>query len=263
MQGLDLDLAEARRSVKRKYSWIPDRADPRDRLYQVPRRFLGLPLKIDLQNWCSPVEDQGPLGSCTGNASVGALEFLELKADPHRAGYGDLSRLMAYYNGRAIEGTVRQDAGCEIRDVVKGLAKWGTCVESLYPYDVKRFTRKPTPVAYASALPRRITTYHRIVGLDAMRACLAEGYPVIFGFTVYESFEGDEVARTGVLQMPSAGERELGGHAVLAVGYDDGAQRVIVRNSWGMDWGQKGYFTMPYAYIKNASLSDDFWTIRK
>jgi C1A family cysteine protease len=250
-------------AVKRRYSWIPDRADPRDHLYQAPRRFLGLPLKVDLRPRCSPVEDQGQLGSCTGNASVGALEFLELKADPQGVGYGDLSRLMAYYNGRSIEGTVRQDAGCEIRDVVKGLAKWGTCAERLYPYDVRRYTRKPTPAAYADAAKRRIKTYHRIAGLDAMRACLAEGYPVIFGFTVYESFESDEMARTGVLAMPGKDEREMGGHAVLAVGYDDGAERAIVRNSWGADWGQNGYFTMPYGYIKNASLSDDFWTVRR
>lgn len=246
--------------MKRRYSWIPDRADPRDKLYQAPRRFLGLPLRVDLRPACSPVEDQGSLGSCTGNASVGALEFLERKFGGR---FEDLSRLMAYYNGRKIEGTVRQDSGCEIRDVIKGLAKVGTCTEALYPYDVRRFTRAPSKAALADAAGRKITSYHRIAGLDPLRACLAEGYPVVFGFTVYASFESDEVARTGVLSMPAKNERELGGHAVLAVGYDDAKRALIVRNSWGEGWGQKGYFEMPYGYIENASLSDDFWTVRK
>jgi C1A family cysteine protease len=96
-----------------------------------------------------------------------------------------------------------------------------------------------------------------------MRACLADGYPFVFGFTVYESFESDAVANTGTVPMPKKSERVLGGHAVCAVGYDDAAKRFIVRNSWGLDWGRKGYCTMPYAYLADRNLSDDFWTMRK
>lgn len=246
--------------VKRRYAWIADRADARDFHYQAPRRFLKLPKSVDLRSSCSAVEDQGELGSCTGNASVGALEFLEIKKG---VSFVELSRLMAYYNARKLEGTVRRDAGAEIRDVVKGLAKVGTCAEALYPYDVKRFTKAPSAAALKDAAARRITSYHRIVGLNDLRACLAEGYPFIFGFTVYESFESERVATSGVLSMPEPNERVLGGHAVLAVGYDDGDRTLLVRNSWGENWGIKGYFRMPYAYIENASLSDDFWTIRK
>jgi C1A family cysteine protease len=95
-----------------------------------------------------------------------------------------------------------------------------------------------------------------------MRGCLASGYPFVFGFTVYESFESQDVAKTGVVPMPSPNEQTVGGHAVLAVGYDDSQQRFIVRNSWGPDWGMKGYFTIPYAYLTQSNLSDDFWTIR-
>jgi C1A family cysteine protease len=95
-----------------------------------------------------------------------------------------------------------------------------------------------------------------------MRGCLAAGYPFVFGFTVYSSFEGQEVAKTGVVSMPTPDEQVVGGHAVLAVGYDDASQAFIVRNSWGAGWGQEGYFTMPYAYLTTRALSSDFWTIR-
>ena len=96
-----------------------------------------------------------------------------------------------------------------------------------------------------------------------MRACLASGFPFVFGFAVYEGFESQQTAKTGVVEMPKAGERMLGGHAVLGVGYDDTARRFTVRNSWGPKWGQKGYFTIPYDYLADRNLSDDFWTIRR
>ena len=97
---------------------------------------------------------------------------------------------------------------------------------------------------------------------NLLKGCLAAGYPFVFGFTVYESFESQEVARSGVVPMPSSGEKILGGHAVLAVGYDDSTQRFIVRNSWGTGWGMSGYFTMPYQYVTDSNLADDLWTIR-
>jgi C1A family cysteine protease len=98
--------------------------------------------------------------------------------------------------------------------------------------------------------------------LNQMKGCLASGYPFVFGFTVYKSFEDDAVAQSGHAPMPAAGEQVLGGHAVSAVGYDDAQQWFICRNSWGTGWGMQGYFTLPYAYLTQASLSDDFWTIR-
>lgn len=96
-----------------------------------------------------------------------------------------------------------------------------------------------------------------------MRSCLADGFPFVFGFTVYESFESQQVAKSGVVSMPKPTERALGGHAVLGVGYNDAKKTFIVRNSWGDDWGQKGYFIMPYKYLSDRNLADDFWTIRR
>jgi C1A family cysteine protease len=122
---------------------------------------------------------------------------------------------------------------------------------------------KPNIQSFKEALQHKITSYHRILTLDEMRACLAEGFPFIFGFSVYESFESEEVAKTGVVKMPRRDERQLGGHAVMAVGYNDAKERFSVRNSWGDTWGRKGYFTMPYDYLADHDLSDDFWTIRR
>ena len=242
------------------YGWVPDRPDYRDKLYSAiaapPKK---LPAKVDLSASCSPVENQGQLGSCTANALVGNLEFLEIKAG-HRV--VDLSRLFIYYNERAIEGSVGQDSGAAIRDGVKSLVKQGVCSEKLWPYTITKFTQKPPTACYKDAANHKVSSYHRIVSLQEMKQCLAEGYPFVFGFTVYTAFESPAVAKTGQLNLPQPGEKTLGGHAVCAVGYDDAAGRVLVRNSWGADWGLKGYFTMPYDYVSNNNLADDFWTLR-
>jgi C1A family cysteine protease len=161
-----------------------------------------------------------------------------------------------------MEGTVGEDAGAAIRDGVKSLVKLGVCPEKQWPYNIARFTAKPPNACYKEAAKRQITSYHRIVTLQQMKQCLAEGYPFVFGFTVYEGFESAAVAKTGKLQLPKLSEKNLGGHAVCAVGYDDATKRFLVRNSWGTDWGINGYFTMPYDYASNNNLADDFWTIR-
>jgi len=208
---------------------------------------------------CSEVEDQGELGSCTANALAGAIEFLQRK---NGVTFEDMSRLFIYYNERVVINSVNTDSGAMLRDGIKTLAKQGVCDEGLWPYEVKRFSVKPPAKCYRDALNHQVTEYRRILSLREMKTCLAEGLPFVFGFMVYESFETLEVARTGVVSMPGKKETALGGHAVMAVGYDDSASRFLVRNSWGVGWGMKGYFTMPYQYLESRDLSDDFWAIR-
>jgi len=244
------------------YGWLPDLPDHRDLLYSaIAPKVARLPKKIDLQAKCSPVEDQGQLGSCTANSLVGALEFLE-KEDG--VPFVNLSRLFVYYNERVIEGTADEDNGAFIRDGIKSLAKQGVCPEQQWPYiaDKTTFKKKPSAGCYSAAKKHRIISYHRINTVDEMRSCLADGFPFVFGFTVYESFESKAVAKSGVLNLPKRKEKVVGGHAVMAAGYNDREKRFLIRNSWGSDWGRKGYFTMPFAYLADRNLSDDFWTIR-
>jgi len=247
------------KTIDRKYSWRPDVPDQRDHIFAI--QAVALPPSIDLRAECPPVYDQGQLGSCTGNAISGSFAFTDHKE--HLGIFFAPSRLFIYYNERVIEGTVGSDAGAQIRDGIKSVVKTGVCSEVTWPYRITKFKLKPTAKAYKEAALHQAVSYARIArSLSVMKACLASGFPFVFGFSVYESFESASVAKSGVLDMPAADEQLLGGHAVLCVGYDDASQRFIVRNSWGAAWGQAGYFTIPYAYLLNETLSDDFWTIR-
>jgi len=241
-----------------RYGWVPDTPDSRDYLYSAIRPKLKLPASVDLRAECSVVEDQGKLGSCTANALAGNLEFLDKQAD---GAYVNVSRLFIYYNERVLQGSPDYDSGAMLRNGIKTLAKAGVCAEKSWPYKVEKFADKPPARCYAEGKKHCIVSYHRIKTLDEMTACLSEGFPFVFGFTVYESFQTPAVAKTGIAKMPKKNERVLGGHAVMAVGYDQKAKRFIVRNSWGEGWGMKGYFTLPFAYVE--TLAADFWTVRK
>lgn len=245
-----------------RYGWIPDLPDQRDHIYAAPAPTLqSLPPSVDLRPQCPPVYDQGQIGSCTANAIGAAVEFAEIKEQ--QAQEFTPSRLFIYYNERVMENTVAQDAGAQIRDGIKSVAKQGVCPESEWPYDITKFADQPPQQCFTDAAQHTVKSYQRLVqNLTLMKGCLAAGFPFVFGFTVYESFEGQDVAKSGQVQMPGANEQVLGGHAVMAVGYDDGQQRLIVRNSWGTSWGMAGYFTMPYLYVTQRNLASDFWTVR-
>lgn len=242
------------------YGWLPDLPDQRDLSYMATGAVISkLPKKIDLRSACPPVYNQGQLGSCTANAIGAAFQFELVK---QKAQSFIPSRLFIYYNERVIENTVNTDNGAMIRDGIKTVNKQGVCPEDMWPYNLSEFAQKPQSACYKEALKHQALSYHRVVrDINQLKGCLSQGYPFIFGFSVYESFESTKVAQTGVLDMPKKDETLLGGHAVIAVGYDDSEKRFIVRNSWGSAWGQKGYFTMPYDYLLHQQLSDDFWMI--
>jgi C1A family cysteine protease len=246
---------------KRHYGWIPDVPDHRDMLYATLVSVAKLPDKFDLRPICPPVYNQGSLGSCTANAISAAIQFerLKQKLTPDFIP----SRLFIYYNERAMEDTVASDSGAQIRDGIKSIATQGDCPETEWPYDIAKFTNKPSAKCYKDAVKYKALQYQRVPQIiNQMKGCIASGYPFVFGFSVYSGFENEEMAETGKLNMPTSKERLLGGHAVVAVGYDDSTQRFIVRNSWGETWGVKGHFTMPYAYLNDPNLADDLWTLQ-
>lgn len=245
--------------TKRKYGWKPDIPDFRDLTYQYKR--VPLPRKVDLRPRYGLIYDQGPLGSCTANALSMAYDFdrVQQKQEPTVP-----SRLFIYYNERVLINKVTEDSGAYIRDGIKSMAKHGVCEETLWPYLVSKFKTKPSKAAYDDAKLSTIKEYLRLDNriLNQLKECLVSGHGFVFGFSVYESFESESVAKTGIMPMPSKLESSLGGHAVFCVGYDDDKQCFIVRNSWGEKWGDKGHFYMPYAYMTDSNLCDDFWTIK-
>ncbi len=245
-----------------RYGWLPDLPDQRDHFYAAPVAVAAaLPGSVDLRPQCPPVYDQGQLGSCTANAIAGAIQFDRRKQQLTPVFIP--ARLFIYYNERVLEHTVDSDSGAQIRDGIKSVAKQGDCPETEWPYTIAKFKTKPLSKCYTDALKYRVVSYQRLTPvLSQLKGCLASGYPFAFGFTVYESFESPEVAKTGHASLPGSGERAIGGHAVVGVGYQDAREWFIIRNSWGNQWGLKGYFTLPYSYLTDEDLASDFWTIR-
>lgn len=247
-----------------KYGLIPT---PRHIYNQVEQRVddgANLPPKFDLCDTGNmpSVWDQGQLGSCTANAISAAVSFDVAK----QGGQLDFapSRLFVYFNERTIEGTVSTDSGATIADSVKAVNEYGCPPESEWPYDIDQFTKKPPTECYTDGKLIEAVKYNTVQPTTtAIKAALYAGFPVVIGFTVYESFESAEVASSGVVPMPKPGEQTLGGHAVVVVGWDDANSRYKVRNSWGTGWGLVGYFELPYGYLTDSNLASDFWTLEQ
>ncbi|TDH48065.1 peptidase [Mycobacterium eburneum] len=237
----------------RGYGWRPQLPDARDKVYAT-RLGAPPPPECDLRPSMPPVYDQGQLGACTGNAIAAAMEY-----ERDRQGLSDFlpSRLFIYYNERALEGTVSSDSGGVIRDGIKVVNTAGVCPESVWPYDIGMFAVKPAKRCYVAAAADRAVQYLAVQTLGDLKDAISSNLSVVFGFTVYESFESATVAQTGVVPLPQPGETTVGGHAVVAVGYSDPQNHLIVRNSWGPLWGDGGYFYLPYQYLTGAQVSSD------
>lgn len=263
----------------RRYGNIRDVIDPRDHTaFKLSRPPASLPSKVDLEPNTGPVKDQGNLGCCSGFAGTGGREFLyrayhEYEADKTTPIHDFvLSPMFLYYKERELEGTITQDAGAQIRSVVYCLNHFGLCLETEDRYAPVKFSVPPTSDQLAEGLKYKSGAYHRIIGgVMEMKACLASppfGYPIVQGIAVFDSFESDEVAKTGLMPIPDVNkEHMLGGHATLVIGYDDSVRcpntesigAFKVRNSWGRDWGQNGNFWMPYEFAANSQLLWDAW----
>lgn len=242
----------------RKFGWIPDKIDERDYSYGAVKTIIKtLPNAMDLRAFCPTIYDQQDIGSCVANTVAAAIEFGHIR---QKLEIYTPSRLFIYYNARALDGNTLVDAGASLRNGIKTVNNLGNCPEIEWPYITKYFAVQPPQPCYTHALKHKVLSYFRINTLDQMKACLAVGYPFTFGVMVYSNFPME--TKTGIIPVPKLEGDFLGGHAMLAVGYDNTKKIFIVRNSWGENWGEHGYGTIPYSYLSNPLLGGDFWTIR-
>lgn len=291
------------KSVKNyKLGWLPDLPDFRD--YTVEHTLIfpelksqgvqspiatmvgklktlesdetKIPTNADFRDWCSPIENQGDIGSCTANAAVGLVEYFERRSFGK---YVDASRLFLYKVTRTLIG-FKGDSGAYLRSTIGALTIFGLVPEKYWPYNVNNFDTEPSAFCYSFADNYKTVQYYRLdppntttkVLLDRIKSFIASGIPSIFGFTVYDSIE--QATSDGKIPFPSNNEKILGGHAVMAVGYDDNlviennysknktVGAILIRNSWGEDWGENGYGWLPYEYI-SKELAIDWWLILK
>jgi C1A family cysteine protease len=257
-----VNLKAAAHQVPRHMAgWRHSRPDHRDLTLDATTKKL--PPSASLRGLCSRIEDQGQLGSCTANATTSAMEFVYRKQGLPQP---ELSRLFLYYNSRVLieHADPHEDTGCEIRDVMKAAKKYGVCLEKSDPYEVTRFSDMPTHADMQEGLAHQVKSYRAVRNLAALKRSIGlDGYPVVIGFAVPENMESRYCARTGIVTYPSSNEQIVGGHAVLAVGYDDASGLVCFQNSWGASWGDHGFGYLPYSFWEgSAPLSSDNWTIR-
>ena len=274
--------------------WIPDHPDIRDYTKETPdvRASFGArrpgavgkgrprrPAVIDLRAWCPGVEDQGGLGSCTAQAGAGLVEYYERRAFGRHV---DASRLFLYKVTRNLM-RIKGDTGACLRTTMGAMVLFGVPPEEHWPYteDNDRFDREPPAFCYAFAQNFQAVKYYRhdpagsrpADVLDRLKDGLALGHPAMFGFSVYSSI--DQAGATGRIPVPGPRERIEGGHAVVALGYDDGMKignaestgppaegALLIRNSWGTGWGEGGYGWLPYAYVLGG-IAEDFWSVTK
>ncbi len=280
----------------RGFGWIPDLPDIRDYTSETQdvrevlaatglafpasgrRRRAELPAAVDLRKWASPVEDQGTLGSCTAQAGAGIIEYYEKRSFGRHI---ESSRLFLYKATRNLMKT-KGDTGAYLRTTMGAMVLFGAPPEPYWPYtdDEASFDKEPPAFCYSFAQSYRTLLYYRhdpagvtrAEVLERLKTYLSGGHPAMFGFTVYSSIAQAET--TGRIPLPFGRERIEGGHAVVAMGYDDGLVvanasgggpargAFLIRNSWGKGWGEKGYGWLPYDYVRKG-LAEDFWSVLK
>lgn len=272
---------------RRGLGWLPDYPDLRDYTQQseavvpllaktaVPKvgtKSKKAPAKVDLREWCSPVEDQGQIGSCTAHAGVGMLEYFERKLHGKHL---DASRRFLYKVTRAL-GQLEGDSGAFLRTTMGAMVLFGVPPEEYWPYSEEEFDEEPLTFCYAFAQNYQAVKYYRLDPpgteradlLAAIKSHLASQLPAIFGFTVYGSIA--QAGEDGKIPFPGPGDKVEGGHAVMAVGYDDAVKianrgeetkgAILIRNSWSSGWGEEGYGWLPYDYVLEG-LADDWWAL--
>jgi C1A family cysteine protease len=265
MWVVDYFFGASEKTPKYIYNYKRQKDDLRDLYFdQVITSKIACPPKVDLREtgFVPPVLDQGHLGSCVTNATANALEFC-LKKE-HGVDFAP-SRLYMYYYTRLMEGNPGEDTGCTIRDCMREIHTYGVCDEVSWPYDISKFTIRPNNKCTREGKTHIKGFKYLAVrqSLDKIKQVLAEGFPIVFGVDVYESFESETALKTGDIPMPNTRtERLLGGHAILMTGYSDETKLFTFENSWGEKVGNKGYFTLPYDYVLDSTLSSDFWTIK-
>jgi len=256
LEQSNLDQSKPKRHYNVKISKLPhEELVFEHTLLNIGKLAPHLPPVVDLRNKMPPIFDQGQLGSCTANALCAVVdydiqEFIS-------------SRLFVYYNERKMENDIPDDAGASLSDGIKTLQKYGVCTESAWPYDVAQFAVAPPAHCYSDSEVHKAIKVRNIPQNEiSMKTSLALDRPFVVGIRIYDSFESATVASTGMVPFPNRRkEQDLGGHAIVCVGYDDVKKMWLMRNSWGTTWGIGGYFYLPYAYLLDNSLSSDLWSI--
>lgn len=243
--------------MKYGFGYRPDHLDHRDHVYQIPETPIP---GSDLRSLMTmPIYDQRETNSCVAHATARVMHYLRISQSMD---FGIPSRLFIYYGARLLENDVRNDSGCEIRDAIKTLAHDGAPPESSWPFAENMITKKPPKKIYDLAQHGLLLQYQRVPQkIDHIRSCLNHKIPIVFGFSVFSAIETQGVANTGVVPLPRPNEAPLGGHAVYIVGDQPDKSRIVFCNSWGADWGDGGYGYLPYDYILNDDLADDFWAM--
>ncbi len=239
---------------------VPDPYDPRDHVLEVSEvAAKRSPPTYDLTRKFPPLPEQGRLGCCGPHSGTTALQYAEQQKG-RGLGSERMSRLALYVQTRIQMGTINVDSGVNLRTMLKVMADQGAPPEHLWPYEISKFRTVPPANVLAEGLNHQVLQYKRVEQTQtAIMAAISGGTPLILGVAVYQSFESLAAARTGNIPVPAAGEQLLGGHAILAGGYDE--EGVMFANWWGQNWGKNGYGKLPWAYILNPKLTYDLWAL--